>query len=262
MRGKRISMHLMLQNGVSQQLLSDSTLADQGLLSRLLISAPESIVGTRFSKEVKPESVKHIEIYNQRIKQLLEMPYPLIDGKTNELNPRTIILNPKATKAYYGFCDHVESLLSVGKEFEAIRGFANKMPEHAVRLASIIAVVNNVNISEIKEQDLDRGIKLVQYYASEALRLFDASHISPDLEIAIRLLHHLQHTWTLDIISLPDLYQSTLNAIRDKQTASKIVKILEEHGWLIKVEGGGEIKGVRRKDVWKIIKEPYHETIS
>ena len=121
------------------------------------------------------------------------------------------------------------------------------MPEHAVRLACVIAVVNDVTISELTAEHLDRGIKLVQYYASEALRLFDASHISPDLELAIRLLHHLQHTWKLDLVSLPDIYQRCLNSIRDNNSAKKIVDILVAHGWLVKIDGGGEIEGVHRK---------------
>ena len=262
MPGKRVSMHLMVQPGVAHRMLSDPTLADQGLLSRMLISAPESNVGNRFSREVSAESIRALDVYNARIKVILETPYPLAKDKENELEPRIAKLNEKATKAYWGFCNHTEKLMATGGAMETIRPFANKLPEHAVRLACVLALTENLHIQAINEHHLAAGIQLAQYYASEALRIFDASQIAPELELAIRLLYHLQHNWELDVISLPDIYQRCLNAIRDNRAASKIVAILEAHGWMVKIEGGAIIKDVRRKEAWKIIKEPFHENIS
>jgi hypothetical protein len=34
------------------------------------------------------------------------------------------------------------------------------------------------------------------------------------------------------MISQPDIYQRSLNAIRDQATARKLVGVLEQHGWL------------------------------
>ena len=63
-------------------------------------------------------------------------------------------------------------------------------------------------------------------------------------------------------MSLPDIYQRGLNAIGDKATAARIVGILEDHGWLTRVEGGGVVAG-RRRDVWAIHgKEAGHERSS
>jgi hypothetical protein len=60
--------------------------------------------------------------------------------------------------------------------------------------------------------------------------------------------------WTEPAISLPDIYQRGPNAIRDKATATKLVGILVDHGWLHKIEGGAVIAGHHRRDAWKIIK--------
>jgi hypothetical protein len=46
--GRRLAMHLMLQPNVAAGLLSDPVLKDQGLLSRILVSHPQSTAGTRF----------------------------------------------------------------------------------------------------------------------------------------------------------------------------------------------------------------------
>jgi len=260
--GKRLSMHLMVQPGVAATMLSDAMLLDQGLLSRFLITAPDTTAGTRFHKQAKPESAIHLQQYHQHLLNILRLPLPLAAGKNNELEPPTISLTPKAAKAFYGFADHVEGLIKAGGRLEPIISLANKLPEHAVRLATVIALVDDFYIKEINHTHMAAGINLAQYYASEALRLFDASQLDPNLALAIRLLHHLQHSWPLDVISLPDIYQRCLNAIRDKSKASKIVAILEDHGWLLKIEGGATINDVRRKEAWKIIKEPFHEDIS
>jgi hypothetical protein len=44
--GRRVSLHLMLQPEAATNWLSDPTLRDQGLFSRLLIAAPPSLAGT------------------------------------------------------------------------------------------------------------------------------------------------------------------------------------------------------------------------
>jgi hypothetical protein len=49
-----------------------------------------------------------------------------------------------------------------------------------------------------------------------------------------------------------DVYQRGLNAIGDKRTAARIVGILEDHGWLERVDGGAPVAGVMRRDVWSV----------
>ena len=48
---RRLSAHLMMQPDVAAGWLSDRVLADQGLLSRVLVSAPGSNAGIRFWRE-------------------------------------------------------------------------------------------------------------------------------------------------------------------------------------------------------------------
>ena len=96
---------------------------------------------------------------------------------------------------------------------------------------------------------------LAEHYAGEASRLFEASRIDRDLELAQRLLTWLG-TWGEDLISLPDIYQRGPNAIPDARTARKLAGILVDHGWLFPVESGGVVKGQRREEVWQIMRAP------
>jgi Protein of unknown function (DUF3987) len=127
------------------------------------------------------------------------------------------------------------------------------MPEHAARLAAVLTLVENLDGAEITEDALARGVLLVKHYQSEALRLFHAAKINPDLKLAMQLRDWMLRSWTDPNISLPDIYQRGPNAIRDRDTALRVVSVLEKHGYLVKVEGSALVRRERRRDVWRIV---------
>jgi hypothetical protein len=87
------------------------------------------------------------------------------------------------------------------------------------------------------------------------LRLFGASRVNSELWLAQRLLDWLLGTWSESAISMPDIYQRSLNAIGDKATAAKLIAILEDHGWLVRIPEGAVVLGQRRRDAWRVIRE-------
>ena len=133
-----------------------------------------------------------------------------------------------------------------------MRGLANKLAEHATRLAATLALVRNLSAAEIAPEFADAGIELAQHFAAEAPRLFDgpgAARDRPGREAA----GLVAGTWPEALVSLPDIYQRGPSAIRDKKTAQEAVSILEDHGWLLRVEGGAEVGGARRQQVWLVV---------
>src|SRR5829696_1277001 len=75
--GRRLSLHLMVQPDVANFLLCDLLLADQGLLSRLLVTAPATAAGTRLWKEAPAEADAAIRRYGAQLLSILEEPLPL-----------------------------------------------------------------------------------------------------------------------------------------------------------------------------------------
>jgi hypothetical protein len=252
--GRRVAMHLMAQPDVAAILLSDRMLLSQGLLSRCLVTAPESIAGTRFWRERPASTCPAVGRYSTRLLDLLELPLPVAQGKRNELTPRTLKLDPDARKVWIGFVNFVERRLSAEGPLASVRGLANKIPEHSARLAAVLALMSDPQGDTIVGEQMEGGINLAQHYLSEALRLFEASQISGDLRLAQRLQTWLLLVWDEPLISLPDIYQYGPNAVRDKQTAAKLVTILEDHGWLIREKSGGVVRALRRRDVWRTIR--------
>jgi len=252
--GRRVSMHLMSRPAVADLLFRDALLADQGLLSRLLVTAPDSAAGTRFQHDEQSSTERDLKRYGARLLDILETPMPLAPGKVNELDPRLLPLSPEARRRWSIFADHVELAIAPTGALEPVRGLANKLPEHAARLAAVLTLVRDINAAEIGLEELDAGIALAEHYAVEALRLFGASRVNADLRLARRLLDWLHHEWREPVIALPVIYQRSLNAIGDQATARRLVAILEEHSWLVKLPAGAVVAGQRRREAWRIVK--------
>lgn len=254
MPGRRVAMHLMLQPGVARRLLGSGELADQGLLSRLLVSAPDSTAGARFWREPPPDSEAAIRRYGARLLSILEAPLPLAAGKPNELKPRPLRLSDEARRCWTRFADHVECEIRPGGPLAPIRALANKLAQHAARLAAVLTLVEDIDAATLTTAMFERGILLAEHYAAEALRLAPCGDVDATLLLAEEVLAWLRTRWTDALIALPDIYQLGPPGVRDAKTARLVLAALEEHGWLTRIEGGAEIRGQRRRDVWRIFK--------
>ena len=187
--GRRLTTHLMMQPNVAAMFLADGLLAEQGLLSRVLATAPESAIGTRMWREASPESEHAIQVYGTGLLDILYHALPLVEGRSNELAPRTMVLSPSARNRWIAYHDHIEVDLSGG--LQAVRGLANKIPEIAARLAGVLALVEDIGAGEITDELLERSVALTDHYLAEALRLFQGSQVSAELLRAQELLRWL-----------------------------------------------------------------------
>ena len=250
--GRRLSMHLMVQPEVAHLLLGDPLLADQGMLSRYLVTAPETRSGKRFFREPSPDARLKLMAYERQMHEILALPLPLASGKANELEPRILRLSRDARTLQINFSDHVEGRIGPEGEFKPIISLANKLPEHAARLAGVLTIFEDPAADEIQPEYMLRGITLARHYAAEALRLAQATRIDQELRLATILLQWLP-SWDDANISVRDIYQYGPNAIRDRKTALRAVAVLEAHGWLVKLPSNSTVKGERRRQAWKIV---------
>jgi len=250
--GRRISMHLMAQPAVADIWLRDRLLIDQGLLSRTLMTAPDSAMGSRLSRAEAPETAPAMARYGARLLALLEKPLPSASDRPNELAPRPLLLSEAARRMWTGFADRVETMLTPSGELRPISGIANKLPEHAARIAGVLMLVRDIGAAEIAAAEMAAGIELAQHYAAEALRLYGGSQISTELRRAQQALDWMLTRWSEPVMSLPELYQRGPDAIRDAKTARQVVAILEEYGWLARIPEGAMVAGVRRREAWRI----------
>jgi hypothetical protein len=128
----------------------------------------------------------------------------------------------------------------------------SRLTEQAARVAGVLVLLDGETAAEVGENQFARAIEIVRHHAFEALRLARAGVVEPELRQARRLLDWLSNGWPEPCASLPDIYQRGPHGIRDKATASRLVRVLEDHARVTKVEGGATIGGTHRREVWAI----------
>lgn len=248
--GRRVSAHLMAQPDIAQLMLSNFVLLEQGLLSRCLVTWPDSTAGCRLYKAVDLSDMDTIKRYSAVMMKLLVAPLTLKEGALNELAPRDLSLDHEAKRIWIAYHDAIErELVDTGK-LAQIRGLANKAPEHASRIAAVLALVDDLGCSAISARWMKSGIALVTHYLNEAMRLYEAGAADPEIREAEKLL-----TWLKSrpadrrtVISLVEVYQLGPNSIRNAKTARALMKLLEEHGYVRPTLDPDN----RRKEVWSV----------
>lgn len=250
--GKRLSMHLMVQPEAALKLMTDRQMEDQGFLARMLVCYPVSTQGSRIWKEQTPEIEAAIDAFCARLRQILNTPEKMKEGQDNELDPRPLRLSTEARKLWIEYDAHLETQRGPNGYFSRIAGLANKLPEHAARLAGILALYEDLLCTEISSDHMQAGIKLAEYYSQEALRLKDMQAVDRDLMLAQRIMD-----WIVDKgmneIPLHDIYQKApITEVRNARRAREIMTILVDHGHVYQIDGGMVIDGIHRKEVWRV----------
>ncbi|MCO5132448.1 MAG: DUF3987 domain-containing protein [Xanthobacteraceae bacterium] len=232
--GRRLSMHLMVQHEAAAQFLADPLLRDQGLLSRVLVAAPESIAGTRFYRDTAPEDDAAIRSYGARILSILEAPWPLIDGRRNELEPRVLTITADAAESWRAFYDHIEGQCGPGNDLRPVQDFAAKIAEHAARIAGVLTIIDDFRASEIGIEAMHSSLTLADWYVNEAVRLQRAARTDPRLIRAQQLLDWMRERGEA-VINFREIVQFGPSAIRTKTSAEEAVSVLTAHGWIEEV---------------------------
>lgn len=251
--GRRLSFHLMVQPNVSQMMLSNNLLVEQGLLSRCLCVYPQSTAGTRRYNPTDLTQSQALTTYHDKILNLLHTPLNTLEAK-NELQPKPIKLDADAKQVWQEFHDKNEAELSEFGKLSSIKGLGNKAPEHALRIAAVLASFDASeisNVSRISKGHMRNAIKLTEYYLSEGLRLFNSGTTDPALNEANKLLEWLR-VKNKTIITLPEIYQCGPNSIRDAKKARKLMTILIEHGYALSLDGGAEFECTIRKEAFEL----------
>jgi hypothetical protein len=206
MPGRRLAMHLQIQPDLASVFLADAELKAQGLLSRLLITYPDSLIGSRKRRKEQASTADYLKVYEVHIVNLLRGDLPFMSGKRNELDPRVIEMDEEAAGLWDGFCDAVEEQLKPGGVFFAVKDLVNKLPEQAARIATVLMLVDtNLRVEKIDAEYMTRGINLAQHYGSEAVRLNEVAATNAELVRAQGLLDWLQEGWSEPVVSLPEI---------------------------------------------------------
>lgn len=236
--GKRVSQHLMMQPSVGPLLFANADAQGQGYLWRCLPVWPETVAGTCFYAEQDITQRSVYKFYFTRLLSILEAPLPVKQG-TLELEPRELPLSPEAKQLYIEFYNSIERERGTAGRWSPVASFAARVPEHALRIAGVLTLLDNINASEVTAEDMQRGITLAAWYLREGMRILEFGLDDPDLVLAERLLEWMksrpQSTMTKEV------YQSgPSRSLRNAQDARRVLGILERHGQIKRAAGEAE----------------------
>lgn len=255
---RRLAMHLMAQPGVAHAFMADPLAGDSGFLARFLICQPPSAIGTRLHRFIT-EDTGALGAFSSRLREILDMPMPMpMDADTRELQPRILPLSNGARSLLIEFHDTIETLQAPGGDLAHITGTASKAAEQAGRIAGMLTLWQDLSAPEVGARDMANAITLAQFYLSEAARLAEAATVSAEIERAEKLRKWLLEAWGEAEIAQAEVVQSGPYALRNVKTARPALALLEQYGWIVRLNKGAVVRGASRKDAWHIVRGAGH----
>lgn len=250
--GRRLSLHLMVQPGVADDLLADAVLQQQGLLSRMLVCAPASNAGLRKHRVQKPGSAAALKRYEKRLLQLLRRPQPRKAPDDPTLSPRPLYLSKGALPLWIEFYNECESELAAGQRLEPVRAFANKLAEHALRIAAVLEFVENTDVVEISADVFGRAVVLARFYADEALRLVEQGAVSIAIQRASLMLKWL-HKEGKPKVGMGHVLQCGPPSLRQVALARPVMQLLADYHYVLPIPDGAKIEDKQHREAWEVI---------
>ncbi|MGV8989721.1 MAG: DUF3987 domain-containing protein [Cypionkella sp.] len=185
---------------------------------------------------------------------ILETPLPM-DPETRELRPRLLRLAPRAKALLVAFSDAVEAQQAHGGDLSHVTGYASKAAEQACRIACVLTLWRDLNAPEVSEQEMAEGIELADFYLSEAARLANGATVSVEIDRAEKLRKWLLEKWPEAEVTTRDVVNKGPNELRETLKARAALGLLEKLKWLAPLSPGSVVRGSRRAEAWRIVRE-------
>lgn len=255
--GRRLSLHLMCQPDIANKLLGNAAVRNQGLLSRILVAFPKSLKGTRIYSEPTADQIDALAKYHQRLAQTIApaFAYRNNDIKARALDLQLVRLSPEAKALMIKFSNHIEQQIGPNGKYSEISDFASKMPENAIRLGAALSFFQRP--SQLVQDGLSElaakaGIALMEFYASEAMRLYGNAAIDDETANAAILIDWIRKRG-FDAIGVRYLNRRGPTQVRSARALKRAIEILVETCHLTKIPAGAslDLDGAGKKTFYR-----------
>ncbi|CAJ3747326.1 Uncharacterised protein [Burkholderia pseudomallei] len=149
-----------------------------GLMSRVLLSRPDTPYGTRIFKRPEDRSTVWVDRLNKRVQELLSHSHTNIENR--EANRKTLYFEPDAQKFWEEMYNAVERNMAAKGKFEHEREFANRFAEHVARLSALFHFFERGDIGNqigtdmaIPKSTVEAALSIVDWYLNEFKRVFN-----------------------------------------------------------------------------------------
>lgn len=189
----RLSMHLMAQPIIIQEVFSNKTMSSIGLLPRFIYAAPPSLAGTRFLKidDIDKDITldRRLINYYDQCKKLLGDWYDVRDltDQSQLIDNRKVLrLSNEAKPVFVNIFNEIEAKIKPNNIYVDHKAEASRAGELIIRLATVFAFFKEEK--EITVEDLKHASNILNYSLNQWVR---SNKINNDVTDADQLLNFL-----------------------------------------------------------------------
>ena len=175
----KLTMFLMIQPSVLQNIIRNTDFKGKGLLARFLYCSPTSTVGTRkFDTQKVDDELYHW--YHLNVKELLKLNYK--EDKKLELEVEAL----QKFKEFYEFIE-----LKLNNEYEGISEWCGKLLGNIARISGILAIIENKEATVIRGDIMGAAISIGKFFLKNELNIFTRSTFSTNIIEAEYILDYI-----------------------------------------------------------------------
>jgi hypothetical protein len=229
-----LTIGLTVQPEVLRGLAGRPGFGGRGLLARFLYSLPASLVGHRQpgAPPVPPAVADRYILELQALAASLTTP-------AGDDDPALLTLDQAAGELLLGFERDLEPRLAAGSgDLAHLAGWAAKLAGATCRLAGLLHLAGHLRdgwAQPIGAETFDGAARLAGYLIDHALAVFDLMGADPRIDDARWLLDWISRTNQTQF-SRRDAHQATRGRFRKATDLEPTLALLEEHGWVRRVD--------------------------
>lgn len=234
-QGRRLSVLLFSQPIVAMEFLSSELVMQQGMGNRFLYSQPPSLLGTRKHVDVELDTEPLYQEFCGKIAALANHAWK-IDAETGGMDTRTVRMSAGAKSAWVNFYNQLEMAAGPGGDMATHAGYVTRFAEQVMRIAALLAILEDPDVQHISEGIMQRAIELGEYYLDTAMHIFNVSPANKDEADAKTLMEWMQNkSEELDLAAIPVrmMYKDGPRCARPSKRTKELLTLLEARGEVI-----------------------------
>ncbi|KAB2371120.1 DUF3987 domain-containing protein [Actinomadura montaniterrae] len=238
-----LTLGVCLQPGVLAGLGDTPEFREQGLLGRLLIAMPESLLGRR---NARPDPIPpHVTAtYERTLTALVLSLRPFGDP---DATPATLTFTGEAQDAVIDLLEATEPRFRPGVgDLAHMTDWGGKLVGAVVRFAALLHLGEHLRDGYGRPIDLatfHRAVQLGEYFTAHAQAAYDAIGADPAVNHARTVLEWARRTATTRFTAR-DLMRGPLKGRARKVTDTEPpLRVLETHGWIRRLPAPPSVRG-------------------
>jgi hypothetical protein len=231
-QGRRLSVLLFSQPIVAMDFLSSDLVMQQGMGNRFLYSQPPSLLGTRKHVDIELDAEPLYQEFCAKITALASHAWK-IDPATGGMDTRTVRMSPGAKAAWVEFYNKLEMAAGPGGDLATHAGYVTRFAEQVMRMAALLAILEDQEVQHISEDIMLRAIDLGDYYLDSAMHIFNVTPANKDEADAKTLLNWMQNkSEELDLAAIPVriMYKDGPRCARPSKRTKELLTLLVSRG--------------------------------